>query len=112
MITNPGVGEYQPPLIENKPNTLIANNQLSLGLGEGRIDLGLYPHFFICNQCGYVGDTQIYGECDCLNCCGYFCCSNLYLLYTIISLKDFITFMSVKHTCPKCGKLIGIYKTF
>lgn len=111
MIANPGVGEYQPPTIENKPNTLIANNQLSLGLGEGRIELGLYPHFFICNQCGYVGDTQIYGECDCLNCCGYFFCSNLYLLYTIISLKDFITFMSVKHTCPKCGRLIGIYKT-
>ena len=111
MTTNPQVGEYQPPTIENKPNTLVANNQLGLGLGDGRIELGLHPHFFICNQCGYVGDTKIYGECDCINCCGFFCFGGLYQLYTIISLKDYITFMSVKHICPNCGKFVGVYKT-
>jgi len=98
--------------MENTPNTLVTNNQLSLGSGDGRIELGLYPHFFICNQCGYVGDTKIDGEFDCINCCGFCCVPLLYQLYTIISLKDFITFMTIKHMCPNCGKFVGIYKTF
>jgi hypothetical protein len=111
MITNQPIGQYQPPVLEGNPNMVVTNNQLDLGLGEGRIELGLFPHFFVCNQCGYVGDTKIDGSCNCLDCCGYFCCSGLYILYTIITLKDYITFMEVRHSCPKCGKYLGTYKT-
>ena len=73
MMNNQTFGQYQPPIIQNNPNMIVTNNQLGLGLGDGRIDLGLFPHFFVCNQCGYVGDTKIDGSCNCLDCCGYFC---------------------------------------
>ena len=111
MINNQTIGQYQPPILQNNQNMIVTNNQLDLGLGEGRIDLGLFPHFFICNQCGYVGDTKIDSNCDCIDCCGFFCFSGLYILYTIISLKDYVTFMEVRHSCPKCGKYLGTYKT-
>jgi len=106
--------QYQTPVVtDNSSNSALklSNNQLSLNPGDGRIELGLHPHFFICQNCGYIGDTNITGSInwiDCLACC---CFSGLYQLYTIITLKDYYTCMEVIHTCPKCSKFIGNYRT-
>ena len=58
--------------------------------------LGPHPVNMICPKCGSVITTSIEDETSCFLAC---CCYRYY-----------DEFEEVKHTCPKCGELIGRYQ--
>ena len=86
----------------------ISNNQIVPTIGQ--YSFRIRPHFIICPQCGYKGDSYVKGECNPFETCCFLCCSGCYILYSILNLKD-ITFMDIYHSCPKCNQNLGVYKT-
>jgi hypothetical protein len=98
--------DTQQPIIQK-----IGNNQVTaIGQSPIQYNFRIRPHFIICPQCGYKGDSFVRGECNVYEGCCFFCCGSCYLLYTILNLKD-ITFVDAYHSCPKCNAPLGVYKT-